>query len=118
MATPFRIKRSAIPGKKPVVADLQLGELALNTYEGYLFAQRDTGGVGIGTTVSLLTPWIENYGGQSIYYSNSVGIGTTNPGYKLDVSGVINTTTDVKINGVSVLTTSSNDAVALAIALG
>ena len=66
MATPFRIKRSAVPGKKPVVADLQLGELALNTYDGYLFSQRDTGGVGIGTTVSLLTPWIENYGGQSI----------------------------------------------------
>ena len=85
MATPFRIKRSAVPGKRPVVADLQLGELALNTYDGNLFAQRDTGGVGIGTTVSLLTPWIENYGGQSIFYNQSVGIGTTNPTSKLQV---------------------------------
>ena len=196
MATPFRIKRSAVPGKKPVVADLQLGELALNTYDGYLFSQRDTGGVGIGTTVSLLTPWIENYGGQSIYYNQSVGIGTTNatskltvvgdvyisgistlgitsatnltsqslvvsgistftngpilvgsatstgtglqrlqvtggayvsssvgigttsPQYTLDVGGDINTSTDVKIDGISILTTSNNDAVALAIALG
>ena len=196
MATPFRIKRSAVPGKKPVVADLQLGELALNTYDGYLFSQRDTGGVGIGTTVSLLTPWIENYGGQSIYYNQSVGIGTTNatskltvvgdvyisgistlgitsatnltsqslvvsgistftngpilvgsatstgtglqrlqvtggayvsssvgigttsPQYTLDVGGDINTSTDVKIDGISILTTSNNDAVALANALG
>ena len=118
MATPFRIKRSAVPSKRPAVADLQLGELALNTYDGNLFAKRDTGGVGIGTTVSLLTHWIENYGGQSIFYNQSVGIGTTNPGYALDVGGVINTSTDVKINGVSVITTSSNDAVALAIALG
>jgi glutamate synthase domain-containing protein 3 len=90
MATPFRIKRSAVPGKKPVVADLQLGELALNTYDGYLFSQRDTGGVGIGTTVSLLTPWIENYGGQSIYYNQSVGIGTTNATSKLTVVGDVN----------------------------
>ncbi len=49
---------------------------------------------------------------------SEVGIGTTNPQYKLDVVGDINTSTDVKINGVSVITTSSNDAVALAIALG
>ena len=94
MATPFRIKRSAVPGKKPAVADLQLGELALNTYDGNLFSKRDTGGVGIGTTVSLLTPWIENYGGQSIFYNQSVGIGTTNATSKLTIVG------DANISGV------------------
>jgi hypothetical protein len=41
MATPFRIKRSAIPGKKPGVTDLQLGELALNTYDAELYTLRD-----------------------------------------------------------------------------
>jgi len=41
MATPFRIKRSAVPGKKPAVGDLQLGELALNTYDAELYTLRD-----------------------------------------------------------------------------
>jgi len=193
MATPFRLKRSAVSGKRPALADLQLGELALNTNNASLFAKRDTGGVGIGTTVTLLTPWIENFGGSSIFYENSVGIGTTNPtstltvigtgasisqlfvtgvstfvgvttfpngnvfinnqlfvggvqvtggavlgvdietrhlkatgittlgvttASTLDVGGVINSSTDVRINGTSVLTSATNDAVALAIALG
>ena len=29
MATPIRIKRSAVAGKKPTTSDLQLGELAV-----------------------------------------------------------------------------------------
>jgi len=118
MAIPIRIKRSAVPGKRPEVADLQLGELALNTRDGYLFAQKDPSGVGIGTTVVLLTPWVESSGATSISYSSSVGIGTTVPQYGLDVVDSINSSTDVKIDGVSVLATASGEAVALAIALG
>ena len=88
MATPFRLKRSAVANKRPGLTDLQLGELALNTYDGRLFAERDTGGVGIGTTIALLTPFTENYGGGSIYYNDgSVGIGTTNPTGKFEVFG-------------------------------
>lgn len=41
MATPFRIKRSALPGKRPEVSDLQTGELALNTYDVELYTLRD-----------------------------------------------------------------------------
>ena len=75
MATPFRLKRSAVSGKRPELSDLQLGELAINFYDGHLYAERDTGGVGIGTTVALLTPWKENFGGGSITY---VGVVTAN----------------------------------------
>ena len=96
MSTQIRIKRSAQAGKRPTLENLALGELALNTYEGYLFAERDTGGVGIGTTISLLTPWIENFGAGSIYYQNNVGIGTDNTyDVKLSVDGT------VKVTGVS-----------------
>ena len=51
MATPIRIKRSAVAGKKPTVDQLQLGELAVNFYDGKVFLKQDTGGVGISTGV-------------------------------------------------------------------
>ena len=41
MATPIRIKRSAVPGKRPTVEQLQVGELALNTYDAELVTLRD-----------------------------------------------------------------------------
>ena len=46
MATPFRIKRSAVPGRKPQVADLQVGELGLNTYDAELYTKRERTGIG------------------------------------------------------------------------
>ena len=46
MATPFRIKRSAVPGKAPQVDDLQFGELALNTYDAELYTKRARAGIG------------------------------------------------------------------------
>ena len=72
MATPFKLKRSAVTGKRPGLDDMQIGELAINFYDGHLFAERDTQGVGIGTTVALLTPWVENFGGGSINYNGIV----------------------------------------------
>ena len=52
MATPIRIKRSAVPGKRPQVTDLQVGELALNTYDAELVTLRDRfAATGIGTEV-------------------------------------------------------------------
>ena len=47
-----------------------------------------------------------------------VGIGLTNPAYKLDVVGAINSNDDVKVNGVSIQSSALADATALAIALG
>ena len=76
MATPFRLKRSAVSNKRPALADLALGELAFNFYDGHLFAERDTGGVGIGTTIALLTPWKEEYGGGTIGYTGVVTAST------------------------------------------
>ena len=84
MATNFKLKRSSVANKRPGLTNLELGELALNTYDGYLFAERN--GLGI-TTVTNLTPWFENYGAASVVYTNSVGIGTTDPIHKLDLRG-------------------------------
>lgn len=43
MANTVKLKRSAVQGKVPQVADLQLGELALNTHDGKLYTKRDNG---------------------------------------------------------------------------
>ena len=100
MATPFKLKRSAVTGKRPGLDDMQIGELAINFYDGHLFAERDTQGVGIGTTVTLLTPWVENFGGGSInyngivtattYHGNQV-IGTPAGGFKSGAFTISNT---------------------------
>ena len=72
MATPYRFKRSAVAGKRPTLTDLELGEIALNTFDGKLYAERETNGVGIADTVALLNPWEETYGGGSIEYVGTV----------------------------------------------
>lgn len=46
MATPYRIKRSAVPGRRPTLLDLLPGELALNTYDAELLTRRERPGIG------------------------------------------------------------------------
>ena len=89
-------------------------------------------GAGIGTDLyirNITASGIVTFQGQSqvghggtVFHANvdtgRIGIGDSSPSYMLDVSGVINSQNDVKINGTSVLTQASNDAVAMAIALG
>lgn len=43
MANTVRLKRSAVQGKAPVVGDLELGELAVNTYDGKLYTKKNDG---------------------------------------------------------------------------
>ena len=107
MATNFKLKRSSVANKRPGLTNLELGELALNTYDGYLFAERN--GLGI-TTVTNLTPWFENYGAASVVYTNSVGIGTTTPisvGYnsefeKLIINPITFSSSDVETNRIDI----------------
>lgn len=113
MANPnVRLKRSSVAGKRPEISQVDMGELALNTNDGRLFTRKYN--VGIGSTVTLLNPWTENIGGSIYYNDGNVGIGTTNPQYKLDVVGDINSSTSLKVKGVDVF----DESVRLAIALG
>ena len=95
----IRFKRSAVAGKRPTSTQLPLGELALNTYDGQLFTQVDTGGVGIGTTVISLTPWKEIFGTGAVFYENNVGIGSNNPAEKLSVEGDARISNDLTVGG-------------------
>jgi hypothetical protein len=39
----LKFKRSAVPAKVPSIADLDLGELAINTYDGKVYTKKDDG---------------------------------------------------------------------------
>jgi hypothetical protein len=65
MASLIKIKRSAVPGKVPTTSDLQLGELAISTYDGKLFLKRDNGTetiveIGAGSSFSGSYPDLTN----------------------------------------------------------
>lgn len=75
MANPkVKFKRSSVANKRPSLSNLETGEIALNTYDGKLFTVQDTGGIGIGTTVTLVNPWTESYGTGTITYGGNVNL--------------------------------------------
>jgi len=43
MANKIQVKRSAVPSKVPTTSDLDLGELAINTYDGVVYLKKDNG---------------------------------------------------------------------------
>ncbi len=75
MANPkIKFKRSGVANKRPTLSNLELGELALNTYDGKLFTRQDTGGVGIGTTIIVVNPWTESFGGHNATYDGGINV--------------------------------------------
>jgi hypothetical protein len=43
MANTIKVKRSAVPTKVPTTSDLDLGEIAVNTYDGKMYIKKDDG---------------------------------------------------------------------------
>ena len=65
MPNVIRIKRSAVASKVPVTGDLQLGELAINTFDGKLYTKKDNGTasiveIGGGGSGSGLSQFVES----------------------------------------------------------
>ena len=71
MATPIRIKRSAVAGKKPTDGQLQLGELAVNFYDGKIFLKQDTGGVGVGTRIVEVGAGNTTFVGKTLFVTEN-----------------------------------------------
>lgn len=55
MAQVIKVKQSSVAGKVPTTAQLQLGELALNTTDGKLYFKKSVSGTESIVTVSAST---------------------------------------------------------------
>jgi len=98
MATPIKLRRSAVPGKLPSISQLEFGELAYNTYDGRAYFKRDQGGVGVGVTITLINPWAVGLGStvfNTFFTDGYVGIAKTDPIYGLDIN------TNFRVDGTS-----------------
>ena len=119
MASPvIKIKRSAVEGNAPTAAQLELGELALNTYDGKLFTEINDGTVSIveigGHLQHLAVSGISTFTGN-IDANGALDVdGQTD----LDVLNVSDTATfasDVALNGnvttdISIVNTDSDSS--------
>lgn len=58
MANTVKLKRSAVEGKVPLTTDLELGELALNTFDGKAYIKKDNGTAAIVEIGAPVTPMV------------------------------------------------------------
>lgn len=76
MATTIKLKRSAVPGNVPTTAQLQLGEIAINTYDGKLYIKKDTGTESI-VLIGPAAPAVADPGSNGIVVRTSSTTSTT-----------------------------------------
>lgn len=83
----IKLKRSAVQGKVPVVGDLDLGEVAINTYDGKMYIKKDDGtpaivevggGSGGGTSWQVVANTYTATAGEAIIADTSSGQFTIN----------------------------------------
>ena len=98
MANQIRLKRSAVQGKAPVVGDLELGELAVNTYDGKLYMKKNDGADAIIEFITSTVTGDFTVDTDTLYVdstNNRVGIVESAPAVALDVSGEIRASTGI-----------------------
>jgi len=81
MAQVVKLKRTSVSGKVPSTSNLELGELAINTYDGRIFFEKDSGTPSIQqvvTTNSQTTGSINVNGNVTASYFFGDGSGLTN----------------------------------------
>ena len=110
MANTFKLKTKANIGVT-TVGIYTVPSSTTTVVIGITLANTAGSGVNVGLGGTMMTVVAA---GSSV----TAGINSTSPQYVLDVHGDINSSSAVNVAGVSVLVTASNDATALAIALG
>jgi hypothetical protein len=78
MTSKLLSKRSAVPGKVPTTAQIDLGELAINTRDGKLYLKRDNGN-GTFTIIDLgAVRTVAGRSGDVVLGASDVGLGNVN----------------------------------------
>jgi len=115
MANPtIKVKRSAISGKIPTISQIDLGEFAVNTFDGKVYIEQDQSSVGVGTTVIVINPWSVGTGTNTyntFFTNGNVGVGSTLPTSKLHVIGDTRITGILTVGSGSVTIDGSNNQV-------
>lgn len=94
MTQTILVKRSAVAGKAPAIGDLQLGEIAINTYDGKLYTKKNDGTTSIIEIGGNPFPSQAGYAnsvlktnGNGVYWANAGGtitkISQTNHGFSV-----------------------------------
>ena len=89
MALKIELKRSSVPGKVPTTSSLELGEMAINTYDGKLFFKQNVSGtesiVEVATTSGsiLSASYANNAGNANTATSSSYALNATSASYAL-----------------------------------
>lgn len=81
MANIVRLKRSSVPGKEPNVADLEVGEIAVNLADGILYSKNTAGNVivvGSSTTSNVVE-------GVNLYFTNTRAISAFTAGNNITI---------------------------------
>lgn len=96
MATTFQLKRSSVEGKQPNVADLQVGELAVNLADGILYSKNTAGNIIVvgSSTTSNVTE------GVNLYFTNARAVSalTGGSGISIAANGLISSSVSVSAN--------------------
>jgi hypothetical protein len=114
MANTIILKRSATPGKVPTTAQLALGEIAINTYDGLIYIKKDNGTPSVvqiggvtsvnGETGSVVisSDDISDSGQTNKWFSNALARGAVSAGTGISYNsstGVISTAQNLSTAG-------------------
>ena len=93
MAQTIKLRRSAVAGNRPTTAQLDLGELAINTYDGKIYFEKSGSN---GETI------------QEIFTTNTQNSGSLNTIGDVIITGSLSTTGSNTLIGITSLTGALN----------
>ena len=105
MAQTIKLKRTAVQGKIPTTSNLELGELALNTYDGRIFFEKNDGNPSIQEILTTNSQTSGSFNLDGAISASSLNItGNTTIGGDLTLEGQLtigDATTDSEIGRAS-----------------